>query len=346
MIFTTAVLLYVQVTASGGLASDRLHIRAADCVSGTPVVAILTKTACPTPTDAAGRTVPSCSEKRSQGYYCYDSGFCCDKLGACFGCQGSQCQTKTVETTTTSFDPSCATTTTLTRGTPLPSVMPPIQANQNPVIYKGCVSKDMWALTFDDGPSPNIPPLLELLKSQNIKATFFVNGKNYADLETNEADKTNLKAIYDAGHQVASHTYQHADMATLQDDALWQQIYLNDKAVYSVIGVSPRHFRFPFLSHNARADDALTTWGFKIIDISVDTLDYEHVNTTDQASFFSLNDQSWKSTFVQANSQVSLNHDFVPLIVPYITSFIAEIKSLGYRFVRVDECIGDTKPYN
>jgi hypothetical protein len=58
------------------------------------------------------------------------------------------------------------------------------------------------ALTFDDGPDPNwTPAILDILKKENVPATFFVIGKNgdaYPDL---------LRRIVNEGHEVGNHTY-------------------------------------------------------------------------------------------------------------------------------------------
>ena len=56
-------------------------------------------------------------------------------------------------------------------------------------------------LTFDDGPSAHTDQILEILKKNNIKATFFVIGigKNYND----------YKKIIDHGHVLGLHTYSH-----------------------------------------------------------------------------------------------------------------------------------------
>ena len=59
-------------------------------------------------------------------------------------------------------------------------------------------------LTFDDGPSSNITPkVLDVLKEEGIKATFFVLGQNV------KSHPEQLKRIYDEGHYIANHSYTH-----------------------------------------------------------------------------------------------------------------------------------------
>jgi peptidoglycan/xylan/chitin deacetylase (PgdA/CDA1 family) len=56
-------------------------------------------------------------------------------------------------------------------------------------------------LTFDDGPSKNTDEILSILKTHNIKATFFVIGS--------EKYKAGYTKILEAGHKIALHTYTH-----------------------------------------------------------------------------------------------------------------------------------------
>ncbi len=59
------------------------------------------------------------------------------------------------------------------------------------------------ALTFDDGPSPQLPALLELLSRHEVRATFFLTG------ERAEANPQAVRAMLEAGHQLDSHGYTH-----------------------------------------------------------------------------------------------------------------------------------------
>lgn len=101
-------------------------------------------------------------------------------------------------------------------------------------------------LTFDDGPSARTPELLAILKEYNIKATFFVVGR-----ESEEA-KQWMRDIVAAGHTLGIHTYCH------DYNQIYQSVeaYLEDfNAMYNLIlettGTAPQVFRFPGGSVNA-----------------------------------------------------------------------------------------------
>ena len=70
-------------------------------------------------------------------------------------------------------------------------------------------------LTFDDGPSSVTNTILDVLKQENVKATFFVLGSRV------EAKPDVVKRIYDEGHYIANHGYSH----------VYENIYASPQAV-------------------------------------------------------------------------------------------------------------------
>src|SRR5262249_47208113 len=65
------------------------------------------------------------------------------------------------------------------------------------------------ALTFDDGPDPHFTPqILDILRSRQVPATFFVVGRNA------EHSPELLQRIYAEGHEIGNHTYSHLDLST------------------------------------------------------------------------------------------------------------------------------------
>lgn len=99
-------------------------------------------------------------------------------------------------------------------------------------------------LTFDDGPSSNVTPMvLDTLKAENIKATFFLLGSRV------ELNPEIVKREFDEGHYLASHGYSH----------VYSQIYASPQsvldeynncitAIRNAIGMpdyNPHLFRFP-----------------------------------------------------------------------------------------------------
>ena len=68
-------------------------------------------------------------------------------------------------------------------------------------------------LTFDDGPNESITPkVLDILKEQDVKATFFVIGKNVKE------HPEVVKREYEEGHYIANHGYSHNNKNLYKSD--------------------------------------------------------------------------------------------------------------------------------
>ncbi|HZS26425.1 MAG TPA: glycosyltransferase [Candidatus Angelobacter sp.] len=98
------------------------------------------------------------------------------------------------------------------------------------------------AITFDDGPDPaNTPKILDILKRENVHATFFLIG-----LETQKFPGL-ARRIYDEGHAVGNHTFTHPDIS---DVSQWYikrvELQLTEKLFASIMGVKPQYFRPPY----------------------------------------------------------------------------------------------------
>lgn len=75
-------------------------------------------------------------------------------------------------------------------------------------------------LTFDDGPSPNTQPLLDILTQEKVPATFFVCAQ-----EINRDYLPLVRSIVQQGHQVAMHSASHQYAKIYQSpEAFWQDI--------------------------------------------------------------------------------------------------------------------------
>lgn len=94
------------------------------------------------------------------------------------------------------------------------------------------------ALTFDDGPhASNTPRLLDILRARNVKATFYVIGKN-VDLYPNIVRRTVAE-----GHEIGNHTYNHPKLSSLGQDRVFAEIRKCDDAIMRAAGVRPRTLR-------------------------------------------------------------------------------------------------------
>ncbi|MEM9916865.1 MAG: polysaccharide deacetylase family protein [Bacteroidota bacterium] len=96
-------------------------------------------------------------------------------------------------------------------------------------------------LTFDDGPSAHLTPLLlDLLKKHQVKAVFFVNGIQI------EANPQIGQRIIAEGHQMGNHTYQHDPMVWRSKDQIRTDLLKTDQLIRTAGGKDQHLFRAPY----------------------------------------------------------------------------------------------------
>lgn len=109
------------------------------------------------------------------------------------------------------------------------------------VIWRGCPSARLVALTFDDGPDPRWTPMvLDLLGRHDARATFFMLGSHVV------AHPGVARAVVAAGHEVASHGWDHKDMTVLEQEPLMADMRRTHEAIVEHVGVTPALVRPPW----------------------------------------------------------------------------------------------------
>lgn len=134
--------------------------------------------------------------------------------------------------------------------------------------------KKIAYLTFDDGPSVDVTPkILDVLKKNDVKATFFVLG---SEVEKSQNQKEILKAIKAEGHAIANHGYCHRYDVLYPNGVVDTDTFINDMKksediMKSVLGQDfhTRVIRFPG-GHGSwdtsKVDEALEKEGYAYID--------------------------------------------------------------------------------
>jgi peptidoglycan/xylan/chitin deacetylase (PgdA/CDA1 family) len=108
------------------------------------------------------------------------------------------------------------------------------------VFWRGPKHLPAISLTFDDGPNePYTSQILDVLDTFNIKATFFVIGKN-ASLYPNV-----VKREIEQGHEVGNHSWSHRVLVLKQPDAISQEIRMTSDLIETISGTRPTLFRAP-----------------------------------------------------------------------------------------------------
>ena len=102
-------------------------------------------------------------------------------------------------------------------------------------------------LTFDDAPSKTVfKDILDILKKEDVRATFFVIGNQV------KGNEEILKRAYDEGNSIGLHSFTHEkkNLYTSNEKFL-DEMLTTQKAIEDVIGCSPKILRFPFGANNS-----------------------------------------------------------------------------------------------
>src|SRR6185437_1820468 len=173
---------------------------------------------------------------------------------------------------------------TSTAGTRVPSaaLRPPtvseLQRDENgvdsvlaytPFVKEGAPRGRDVALTFDDGPGPYTPQVLDVLEREHAPATFFVIGQEIHDFGTSTE-----REVRD-GFVIGDHTENHPMMAHLSAHDQHEQLFEQAARIELLGGHRPRLFRPPYGSFNATTFRLLHQMRMLMVLWSVDTDDYE-----------------------------------------------------------------------
>lgn len=125
------------------------------------------------------------------------------------------------------------------------------------------------ALTFDDGPdSRYTPELLDILAKHNARATFFVLGALV------EEHASIVRRMEEERHEIGIHTWWHADLTRLTDEAIASDLKRCQQALDAVIDRPIRWVRPPYGAVNSRVESVIEAKGYRVALWSVDPSDW------------------------------------------------------------------------
>lgn len=126
------------------------------------------------------------------------------------------------------------------------------------------------ALTFDAGGDLGASvKTLDALRNGGVRATFFVTGafaEQYPEV---------MQRIVRDGHELANHTYSHADLTTMSDQAIRAELARTDELLHEFSGVSSKPLmRMPFGSRDARVTRVVNAAGYRSVFWALDSADW------------------------------------------------------------------------
>ncbi|MER6081032.1 polysaccharide deacetylase family protein [Streptomyces sp. NPDC001833] len=193
-----------------------------------------------------------------------------------------------------------------------------------------CRKAKCVALSFDGGPSPTTPKLLDILKQRHLHATFFVQGRGhiskYPDI---------LRRIAEEGDEIGNHTWTHPRLTDLDEADARAELTRTQDAIEKITGTRPVLMRPPEGRTNRKVAKICRELGLAQVLWSVTAKDYE---TTDSALITQrVLDQTHRDGII-------LLHDLHKGTVPAVPGILNALEERGYTVVTVSQLLAPAKP--
>jgi len=188
-----------------------------------------------------------------------------------------------------------------------------------------CENQKKIALTFDDGPSEFTLEVLDLLKRQNAKATFFCIGKNV------EKYPEIVKKIIEEGHLLGNHSCSHSKFFDFYNaKKITEEIQKTDELLQKYTSKKINFFRPPYGVTTPSIRRALKITGHKVIGWNIRSLDG---GTKNQNLIF--------NRLVKRVSPggIVLLHDTAPHSVLVLEQFLQFLQQNNYKIVSIEELL-------
>ncbi|MDX6739922.1 polysaccharide deacetylase family protein [Actinocorallia sp. A-T 12471] len=191
-----------------------------------------------------------------------------------------------------------------------------------------CARAKCVALTFDDGPMEHTERLLEMLARYDAKATFFVVGQmveEFPEVVRKEVEQ---------GHEIANHSWNHANLASLSADGVTAQIQRTQDAILQHSGYRSVLLRPPYGSSNAQVAKIAASFGLPEIIWAVDPLDWRDRNSSLIAR---------RVLSQTGKGDVVLLHDIHASTVDAVPRILEGLAAKGFKFVTVSTLFAGTE---
>ena len=170
----------------------------------------------------------------------------------------------------------------------------------------------------------DIDQILEVLKQNDTKITFFMVG-NWID-KFPEA----VKKIYEAGHEIASHSNTHPHVNNLSYEENIEEIEKSNDKIEKITGQRTKIYRAPYGEYNNTVIKAAQDKGYYTIQWSLDTLDYTGLT----------GDEMWNRIQDKLKAgDIILSHNGTKYTADSLDMLIKNIKQKGFEVVRVSDLI-------
>jgi peptidoglycan/xylan/chitin deacetylase (PgdA/CDA1 family) len=211
----------------------------------------------------------------------------------------------------------------------------PLSVDRPDVFSRVETTEPLVALSFDDGPHPDVTPrVLELLSRTGTRATFFVIGRN-ADA------RPELLALMGAeGHEIANHTWSHQVLTRIRASAAEEEIRRGATTIRSLTGLRVTLLRppqgsvtDPIVRLAGEAEQRVVLWS-----VALDEGSIRDQSLADEAARVRPGDIILAHDVCPPASREDCLR-LIPRAVARLQAFIEAVRARGFRFVTVSDLI-------
>jgi peptidoglycan/xylan/chitin deacetylase (PgdA/CDA1 family) len=189
------------------------------------------------------------------------------------------------------------------------------------VFNKTKINTPYVTLTFDDGPSKVLIPILDILKEKEIQAVFFWQSRLCHHMRP-------WQRIVNEGHQVGSHSRNHANFSKLSFSEQYEQMKYSKEKIEKLSKGKVKYFRPPFGQFNDNTTKAAKELNLEIVMWRIASLDWQKGITADELIKNVCDNLE--------DGAIILLHE-LPITVEALPKLIDGIREKGYTFSLLDE---------
>ncbi len=205
-------------------------------------------------------------------------------------------------------------------------------------VWNGDRTRNVVALTFDDGPKPEFcAHILDILDRFGAKATFFVVGQEAED------SPDLIMRMEDSGHEIGNHTYSHMPLKDKPVGEALEDIQRCSEVIYNITGKQPKYFRPPGGEYNSGILNGLNKMGLTTVYWSLNAADY----SDDMTPGYEVPDdyQAMAKALTKrivdkvTPGTIILLHNGSEQTVLALPFILTELKKKGYGFVTISDIL-------
>lgn len=204
-------------------------------------------------------------------------------------------------------------------------ILPTSSSERALPIYKVKTEENKVALTMNCAWSAeDIDRILETLEKNEVKITFFIVG------EWAEKYPETVKKIYEAGHEIGTHSNTHPHVEQLSAEKNLEEIKLGVEKLQKITGEKTRLYRTPYGEYNDTVINTARENGCYTIQWNIDTLDYKGLT----------GDEMWGRIKEKLQKgSIILTHNGTEHTADSLDMLLKNIKTNGYQVTTVSDLI-------